>query len=109
MSDQELIEAVKVAIKENRFVDALGIACKVNDPAVGMRLQEVVLEREAAHLRMTAECIRETSQQHGVRHGIASSSARTRLEKMVAEGTATREVEVRNGTRVVVYAYKPSF
>lgn len=107
MSDQEQIEAAKVAIKENRFIDAIGIACKVNDPAVAMRLQEIVLEREAEHLRMTGGCIRETSQQHGVRHGIASSSARARLERMVAEGEATRDEEVRNGTRVVVYAYKP--
>ncbi|NHR07435.1 hypothetical protein HA052_19780 [Chromobacterium haemolyticum] len=56
---------------------------------------------------MRKPAVQETAQEHATRHKVGSSSARARLEKMVAAGAATRVEEVRNGTRVVVYTYTP--
>lgn len=103
MSDQDQIKAVEAAAKEHRFVEAIALARKVSNIAVAMRLEEHVLQLEAE----AGISIQETVLQHALRHRIASSSARARLEKMVAAGKATRAEEVRNGTRVVVYTYPP--
>lgn len=107
MSDQKLIEAVKAALQENRFVDAIGHVRRMQATPVAMQLEEHVLRQEAEYLRKTGEHIQETASQHALRHQIASSSARARLEKMVKVGNAIKSEEVRNGTRVVVYTYTP--
>lgn len=107
MSDPKLIEAVNAAVQENRFIDAIGHIRRMQATAVAMKLEDHVLQQEAEYLRKTGERIQETANQYALRHQIASSSARARLEKMVKEGEATRAEEVRNGTRVVVYTYIP--
>lgn len=107
MSDPKLIEAVNAAIQENRFIDAIGHIRRMQATAVAMKLEDDVLQKEAEYLRRTGGSIQETAQQHALRHQIASSSARARLEKMVKNGEATRAEDVRNRTRVVIYTYHP--
>lgn len=107
MNEQITIENAKTAIREKRFLDALAMARKMGNVAAGLKLADIVFEAEALYLQKTGGHIHETALQHAMRHQIGSSSARARLEKMVASGKASRECVNQNGTRVVIYSYTP--